>query len=219
MKYKFFTMLIFCSLIFFHNPLAHSKTDALVKEVHLPLYSSQFNINKFYQQTDYGLKIRPEYARQTKKIKHQETQIKFKGPPLFGYDYFQPTTQYLPIGYFTHDHYFYRLITYTTYGESDTELLNLQLNSYDKHGQLIDTIILDSQYAYEDVSSYTRFRINPDMTIKLTKYITYYYSDDYGYGDERGLIKNPQPEKYIQEKYQIHKGHFNLISSKKYIDV
>lgn len=184
----------------------------MVNELHLPVYSSQFNINKFYQQSDYGLKLRPEYACQTKQ--HQETQLKFKGPPVFGNHYFQHSLQYLPIGYFAQDDYFYKLIIYTAYGKSDTEHVNLQLNSYDKQGQLIDTIILDSQYSYEGMSSYTGFRINPDMTIKFTQHITYYFSDDYEYGDERGLIKNPQPEKYMQEKYQIYKGHFNLIYSK-----
>ena len=106
------------------------------------------------------------------------------------------------------------MIIYNWYGISDTPLLNIQLASYDEQGKLLDAVLLDSQYSYEDVSCFIEFSVNKDLTINLKHYVTDYYDDEHEYGDEAGLIKDPKPEFFKGEQYKINTGKFKLIYSK-----
>lgn len=214
MKSKIHTnIIIFCSFFFFCYSLSFSKSNTQVKKLHLPAYSSQFV--KYYNKKNNFVILRPEYLKQAKTVNPQEKGIKIKGT-TFGFNHFHDNDQYYEISRFEHKNYYYKLIAYNGIGEADTMLMNIQLNSYNKQDKLVDALILDSQYFYEDISSYSLFRINPDFNINIDTYITYYYNDQYEYGDSRGLIKNPKPEIYRKEKYKIIEGHFKLISSNKF---
>ncbi|SNV32181.1 Uncharacterised protein [Chryseobacterium taklimakanense] len=61
-----------------------------------------------------------------------------------------------------------KLIIYNTYGENDSKILNVQLNSY-KEGILVDQLLLDCRFAFEN-QYYRTFSINKDKTIELVKY-------------------------------------------------
>lgn len=207
--------LLIASLFCLSNTLSLAQIN--VKNLRLPANSNQFS--HYYHQTPHGIKLLNQYSTQTKKVTEQETEIEILGS-IFGNNHLnltdQYTDQYFEIGRFQHQDYLYKLIIYNTYGESDTPLLNILLTSYDHQGKLRAALLLDSQYSYEDVSSFNKFKINRDFTIDITQYVTYYYDDKYGYGDERGLIKNPVAKVYLKQKYQIKNGYFQLIQSKSY---
>lgn len=188
--------------------LTHSSNNVLT----LPITSSQFS--KYYKETDYEIKLLPQYLKQAKELNSQEIGGNLKGAS-WGSDQFKDYIRYYEVGGFEFENYYYKLIVYNSFGESDTLLLNIQINSYDSQGNMIDALILDTQYYYEDISCFTKFKINTDFTINLTRYVTYYYEVGY-YGDEKGLIKNPKPQIYLKQKYKINQGHFELKYSKEF---
>ncbi len=61
-----------------------------------------------------------------------------------------------------------KLIIYNTYGENDSKILNVQLNSY-KQNKLVDQLLLDCRFTFEN-QYYRNFSIGRDETIELIKY-------------------------------------------------
>lgn len=104
----------------------------------------------------------------------------------------------------------YKLIIYNKLGEADTLLLNVQINSYDAKGNLVDALLLSSFFGYEDIVRFSDFVIQPDYTINIDNYVIYRYEEgEYGIPDK--LIKNSIPQVYLKEKYQIENGRFKLM--------
>src|SRR5699024_1282267 len=92
-----------------------------------------------------------------------------------------------------------------------TPLLNIQLNSYDSMGNLVDALLLDSRFSYEDITRFAQFTLHSDNTITIDNYIIYLYEEN-KYGEPDGLINKPRPEHYSKEQYRIEQGHFKLVS-------
>lgn len=183
-----------------------------LQERKLPITSSQ--LTKYYRQNDHGeIVLLDKYAKLTRPLNEQEIDFPIQ---TTSYEFipFHEGIRYYEVGGFMRNNYLYKLIIYNWYGISDTPLLNIQLNSYDEQGKLLDAVLLDSQYSYEDVSCFIRFSVNKNLTINLKHYVTYYYDDVHEYGDEAGLIKDPKPEFYKGEQYKINNGKFKLIYSK-----
>lgn len=89
-------------------------------------------------------------------------------------------------------------------------LLNVQVNSYDTKGNLVDALLLSSFFGYEDIVRFSDFVIQSDYTINIDNYVIYRYEDnEYGLSDK--LTKNPIPQVYLKEKYQIINGRFKLM--------
>ncbi|MDG2432706.1 hypothetical protein [Flavobacterium sp.] len=61
----------------------------------------------------------------------------------------------------------YKVITYHSYGENDTKVLNVQLNSY-SDGKPIDALLLDCRFVFE-TEYYREFSIKEDGTILIKK--------------------------------------------------
>lgn len=61
----------------------------------------------------------------------------------------------------------YKVIMYNTYGENDSKVLNIQLNSYLKDKQ-IDALLLDCRFTFE-TEYYRNFVINKNKTIDIKK--------------------------------------------------
>ena len=61
----------------------------------------------------------------------------------------------------------YKVIVYNTYGENDSKILNVQLNSY-LAGNQIDALLLDCRFTFE-TEYYREFVINKDKTINIKK--------------------------------------------------
>ncbi|ECE6307481.1 hypothetical protein CSAG_00871 [Citrobacter portucalensis] len=155
------------------------------------------------------LKLPEKYNKQTRSFNQQEVKIPVKGENFLS-PYVGKNVHYYELGYFTYKENTYRLIIYNKIGEADTLLLNLQINSYDAKNDLVDALLLSSFFGYEDIVRFSDFVIQPDYTINIDNYVIYKYEEnEYGVSDK--LIKNPTPQVYLKEKYQIENGRFKLI--------
>lgn len=61
-----------------------------------------------------------------------------------------------------------KLIIYNTFGENDSKILNLQLNSY-INDVLVDQLLVDCRFTFE-TEYYRTFKIDSDKNIEITKY-------------------------------------------------
>lgn len=76
---------------------------------------------------------------------------------------------YFDIHNFNLSNFKYRIIIYNSYGENDSKVLNIQLNSYDENNKLIDKLLLDSRFTFE-IEYFRNFIINNDRTIEIKKF-------------------------------------------------
>ncbi|EON3872450.1 hypothetical protein [Escherichia coli] len=150
---------------------------------------------------------------QTTPFNQQEITIPVKGENFFS-PWIAKDTRYYELGQFEDEDNIFRLIMYNTIGESDTPLLNVQLNSYDRNGILLDALLLSTFFGYEDIIRYSHFKISPDYTIAINNYVIHPYEPgEYGTTPHK---KNPKPEVYIRAKYKIIKGYFELTFREKH---
>lgn len=75
--------------------------------------------------------------------------------------------QYYTTSSFNFDQVTYKVIAYTTYGENDSKIVNIQLNSYVASAQT-DALLLDSRFIFE-TEYYRQFSIKKDGTIAIKK--------------------------------------------------
>lgn len=79
-----------------------------------------------------------------------------------------------------------KLIIYNTFGENDSKILNVQLNSY-MNNVLIDQLLLDCRFTFE-TEYYRTFTINKDKNIKLVKHTV----DKLEYNDAGDIVGEKQ---------------------------
>ncbi|EMM4086121.1 hypothetical protein WAC87_004132 [Shigella flexneri] len=150
---------------------------------------------------------------QTEPFNQQEISIPVKGENFLS-PWMGKNIHYYKLGQFEDKDNIFKLIMYNAIGESDTSLLNVQLNSYDRKGILLDSLLLSTFFGYEDIIRFSHFTISPDYTIAIDNYVIHPYEPgEYGTTPHK---KNPKPEVYIRAKYQIVKGYFELIFREEY---
>ncbi|EBE6840364.1 hypothetical protein CWF87_23605, partial [Salmonella enterica] len=110
------------------------------------------------------LKLPEKYNRETRLFNQQEVKIPVKGENFLS-PYVGGGIHYYELGYFIHEKNIYKIIIYNKVGEADTLLLNVQINSYDTKGNLVDALLLSSFFGYEDIVRFSDFVIQPDYTI------------------------------------------------------
>lgn len=192
-----------------------TSTIAQNKALTLPLDSTKITpLAIYYKNITNGiteLSLSETQKSQTTHFNQQEITI-----PVIGENFLSPwiakDTRYYELGQFKDKDNIFKLIMYNTIGESDTPLLNVQLNSYDQKGILLDSLLLSTFFGYEDIIRFSHFKINPDYTIAIDIYVIFPYEPG-----EYGMIlhkKNSKPELYLQENYKIEEGQFKLISKK-----
>ena len=93
-----------------------------------------------------------------------------------------------------------KLIIYNTFGENDSKILNIQLNSFVKD-RLVDKLLLDSRFTFE-TEYYRNFKINQDGTIEITKFSVDKLEVNEA-GDIVGENENPVPKKEVV-RYKIN---------------
>lgn len=208
----FFLILIFLCIIFFTE-----NGYKFNKNLKLPINAAQSTQLAYYYESindDIGdLNLSKKHREKTRLFNQQEVKIPVKGYS-FGSQYVGGNNRYHELGQFEYDKSIYKLIIYTKTGEADTPLLNVQLNSYDTKGNLIDALLLGGFFRYEEMSCFSDFVINSDYSINIDNYVIYRYEEDDD-GISNRLIKNPAAQVYLKEKYQIEKGQFRLISREK----
>lgn len=160
------------------------------------------------------LTLPDEYKKKTRLFNQQEVMI-----PVKGENFLSPNidngVRYYQLGYFEYDDNTYKLIIYNKIGESDTLLLNVQINSYDAKGNLVDALLLSSFFAYEDIVRFSDFVIRQDYTITIDNYVIYRWYEDSKDGRLVTIkFKDQAPQIYIKEQYQMENGRFKLISRK-----
>ncbi|WDF57198.1 hypothetical protein [Mucilaginibacter sp. KACC 22063] len=153
-----------------------------------PITSQQFQ--KFYkknpQTREYTLVVPSGYDLKI----YADTGTHFQESP-FGYE-IKPGGRYLTAARFQLSGTDCKIIVYNVTGENDSPVLNIQLNSYNKEGQLQDALLLDSRFIFE-VEYYRDFRIEETGIIKLKLHQIEHYTYN-EQGDITGYIKDPQVE-------------------------
>ncbi|WP_418262704.1 hypothetical protein [Flavobacterium faecale] len=112
---------------------------------------------------------------------------------------------YYTISNFDIDKVHYKIIAYNSYGENDSKVLNVQLNSYISDKQ-IDALLLDCRFTFE-TEYYRLFKIKNNSTIDIKKIAV----DSLLYNEEGDIIgKKTVNDTTIETvQYQIKKtGHF-----------
>lgn len=210
--YKKFTLKIILSLFVF---ISVGCTDRGAKKLVTPINSYQLDhrhdliSSALNNNCSFDFNLSETYKNKGKLFNQQETRVFVKGDN-FGDPYVGDNIYYYEVGQFNHDNNIYKLITYKKTGEADTPLLNVQLNSYDRNGNLVDALLVDSFFCYEDIVRFSDFIINTDYMISIDDYVIYRYKvDEHGLGEE---IKNPIPQTYLKKRYQIKDGRFELTS-------
>ncbi|ECC1658992.1 hypothetical protein FNO19_03270 [Salmonella enterica subsp. salamae] len=160
------------------------------------------------------LTLPDEYKKKTKLFNQQEVMI-----PVKGENFLSPNidngVRYYQLGYFEYDDNTYKLIIYNKIGEPDTLLLNMQINSYDAKGNLVDALLLSSFFAYEDIVRFSDFVIRQDYTITIDNYVIYRWYEDSKDGRLVTIkFKDQALQIYIKKQYQMENGRFKLISKK-----
>jgi len=174
----------------------------------LPVDSSQ--LSGYYSGNDhYAFSLRPEYAEQSLSFNDQEAKVEVKCPHSYCIVKYAKPSSYYEIGRFYLDGYFYKLIIYNSEFEFSSALF-FQLNSYDPGGRLLDALLLESRFAFEDIQQFAEFRIDPER-IFIDRYLTQVIEIING-GDLGQAIENPIPKVYCREQYKIDHGFFKLIS-------
>ncbi|EDN3550655.1 hypothetical protein OMN92_003637 [Salmonella enterica subsp. enterica serovar Kentucky] len=188
------------------------------KELVLPVDSTQFaQLACYYKDINSDdnvmeLKLPGEYKEKTNLFNQQKVKVPVKGENFLS-PYIGDGVRYYELGYFEHDGNTYRLIVYNKIGESDTSLLNVQINSYDAKGNLVDALLLSSFFAYEDIVRFSDFVIRQDYTISIDSYVIYRWYEDSKDGQLVTIkFKDQAPQIYIKEQYQMENGRFKLIS-------
>ncbi|EDG7651492.1 hypothetical protein B9729_24235, partial [Salmonella enterica subsp. enterica serovar Kentucky] len=103
------------------------------KELVLPVDSTQFaQLACYYKDINSDdnvmeLKLPGEYKEKTNLFNQQKVKVPVKGENFLS-PYIGDGVRYYELGYFEHDGNTYRLIVYNKIGESDTSLLNVQIN-------------------------------------------------------------------------------------------
>lgn len=169
-------------------------------------YRQKLDMKTLFDNCSSVVEIPPKYKRRLNNFNQQEVSIPVKGDN-FGSPNMEVGVHYYTIGSFGYDYNNYKLIIYNKIGEADTLLLNVQLNSYGQDGDLVDALLLDSAFCYEDIVRFSDFVINADYTINIDGNVLYRYEDDM-------VMKNKKSvnQVYLKEKYIIKKGRFELIS-------
>jgi hypothetical protein len=175
----------------------------------LPFYSDI--AAKYYvkSNTQFEFYLKPEYDAKAIPISPQEASVPIQGQQFVGPDV--PNFKYYEIGRFTINSILYKLIIYNRQGDGATNPLNIQINSYAENNNLKDALVLESRYGYEVYDYFTKFSVDSNSI-----FIDYYYIALYEIPEDGDLgdaieIKNPVPEIYLQERYQIDNGTFKLV--------
>ncbi|MED8693108.1 hypothetical protein [Escherichia marmotae] len=194
-----------------------TSTIAHNKSLTIPLNSIKITpLAIFYKNIADGiteLTLSETEKSQTTPFNQQEITIPVKGENFLS-PWIAKDTRYYKLGQFEDKDNIFRLVMYNTIGESDTSLLNIQLNSYDRKGILLDSLLLSIFFGYEDIIRFSHFKISPDYTIAINNYVIHPYKPgEYGMTP---LKKSPLPELYLQTSYKIVKGRFELTRRKKF---
>ncbi|EOT8834399.1 hypothetical protein ACNENL_003737 [Escherichia fergusonii] len=190
-------------------------TISHAKALTLPLDSTKIRpLAIYYKNITNGiteLSLSETQKSQTTPFNQQEITIPVKGDNFLS-PWVAKDTRLYELGQFEDKDNIFRLVMYNTIGESDTPLLNVQLNSYDRKGILLDALLLSTFFGYEDIIRFSHFKISSDYMIAIDNYIIYPYElGEYGMTPHK---KNLLPEIYLQEQYNIVKGEFKLILKK-----
>ncbi|WP_249415922.1 hypothetical protein [Escherichia marmotae] len=192
-------------------------TIAHAKALTLPLDSTKITPLAIYYKNIANeiteLSLSETQKSQTTLFNPQEITIPVKGENFLS-PWVAKDTRFYELGQFEDKDNIFRLVMYNTIGESDTSLLNIQLNSYDRKGILLDSLLLSTFFGYEDIIRFSHFKISPDYTIAINNYVIHPYKPgEYGMTP---LKKSPLPELYLQTSYKIVKGRFELTRRKKF---
>lgn len=182
----------------------------------LPFDSTQsFQLECYYQYINNmhditEIKLSEVHNKQTKAFSQQETKIPVKGENFLS-PYVDINDRYYELGHFEYEDNTYNLIVYNKIGESDTLLLNVQINSYNATENLVDALLLGSFFGYEDIVRFSDFIIHPDYSISIDNYVVYAYEESKD-GLSTRIAKDPIPHIYLKEQYKIENGQFKLTS-------
>lgn len=199
-KYIFNTF-IFFSILVSLNCHADKKFPIESKSI-LDYYQKDCHSNAF------EFYLYPKLQLSTKSFNEQESLIPIKAE-YFSFNTVNTNIRYFEAYSFNIDDFHYKLIIYNRFGEGDVFYFNVQLNSYNSNGKLVDALLLDSRYGFEGNNFFREFSINKNGEIDIFyNIIKLYEMND---NDEIYEIKDPTSATLANETYKIENGKFILI--------
>lgn len=208
---KYFGYLRYClSLFLLFFILTGCAQVKNAQNLDLPITSNQFV--SYYEKAPsgvYAFYLKQEYQKWVTPFNAQESSIKIKGHH-FSYDLVNTNINYAELGKFELEGYLYKLIAYNRSDDEDIVIFNIQLNSYDSNGKLVDALLLDSRLGFEEIQTFSEFEITKERVV-INYYVTQVIEIING-GELGNEVINPQPELEMTEEYKIDHGHFKSIA-------
>lgn len=197
----------FVFILFVSTACSHAQEKPFLE---WPIMSEQFS--HYYAPASSGVYeyyLKPEYQEKAVNFNAQEAGIPIKGHH-FSDDHVSTDMRYVELGSFQSGSYLYKLIAYNRSDDADIVIFNIQLNSYNGGGQLIDALLLDSRFGFEEVQKFSEFIISNDI-VEIDYYVTQVIEIING-GELGNAIETPIPRLEMKEKYLIDQGGvFKLI--------
>lgn len=157
-----------------------------------------------YNQTTLSFQLKPEYDHLRIPFSNSEKKIVPKGDN-YGCNMISTDGRYYPVATYKYKGgQAYKLIVYHITGDSDTDILVTQLNSY-KQDSLIDALILEMNFTFETQIS-SRYSVNDSVAV-----IDRYEVNDILYDEESGDIlgTKSKPDTVVHRSvYKIINGRF-----------
>ena len=185
----------------------------------LPIDSSQFS--GYYSKDDnrFEFHLRPEYKKMAIEFNSQEASVPIQRLK-YGPKKVEPNLHYYEIGRFFINNYLYKLVIYNSdgYGIGDELSLIIQINSYNNKGIMLDALVLENIFSYENIQWSQQFKVSQNLIN-----IDYYHTDSYDLPlgkdpDKIYLVENPVPQVYTKAQYRIDNGRFIRTSKDVIID-
>lgn len=210
MKQIFAFILCLCAILCLAG-CSTAKSQDMYAQSYTPLtlpLSSKAMTAYYYE--DHGFFfLKPQYAQQSVNFNSQEASV-----PLHGgmSDNVKEDWRYYEAGRFFQNGYLYSVILYNFPGEFGDPYLNVQLNAYKANGELLDALVLDMRYVFEDVEVFSEYLIEDDI-VAINEYVGYFWDAD---NLAAGVVYKPVHQLFRTRTYKIEDGSFILLAEQEY---
>lgn len=176
----------------------------------LPVDSTRFTKYFIKNEERFEFFLNPEYATPTSNFTGQESSVRLQGEMS---SFVKSGWSYYELGRFHKDGRLYTIIAYNYPGEFDDPYLNVQLNSHSANGELLDALVLDTRYCFEDVEGFSEYTIDKKGIVSITSYVGYYWDAD---NLDAGTVAKPVHQLFRFSRYRIDNGYFKLLTKEEY---
>lgn len=182
-------------------------------QLELPLSSKAMATYYYLKKPTNFFFLKPEYARHCINFTPQEASVRLHSNRP---EYVETEWCYYEAGRFFKNENAYAIILYNYPGEFDDPYLNVQLNGYNANGELLDALVLDTRYRFEDVEGFAEYIIEDDI-VTINEYVGIFWDADAFDNDlNMVVLSNPVYQLHRVKTYEIEDGYFILLTEEEY---